>query len=160
MRIRQVLSASLMTFAVGVCPLAAQQSLQGSWTIVENWGHDTEAGEWRNENVQPSLYIFLDGHYSIAKVNGDQARPLVAEDATRASLTAEQAASVWLLYTSNSGTYETTSSTLTTHPTVALWPNFMEGGSETFTFEVEGDELLLSQTGEGFSWNARLRRLR
>ena len=162
MRIQQVLRVGLMTFALGVDPAAAQDSLQGSWAIVESWGHDEQAGEWRIENVQPSLYIFLDGYYSIALVRGNEPRPLMPEGTTWDAMTEEQLRSVCsgAVFSANSGTYEVVGSSLTTKPLVAKWPNLMEGGSASYTFEMEGDELLLSQAGEGFSWNARLRRLR
>ena len=162
MRVRHTLSVALATFAFVVCPVAAQQSLQGSWTIVESWGHDAQAGEWRTENVQPSLYIFLDGYYSMSLVRGNEPRPLMPEGVTWDTMTEEQLRSVCsgAVFSANSGTYEVDGSSLTTKPMVAKWPNLMEGGSATFTFEMEGDMLRLSQSGEGFSWNARLRRLR
>ena len=41
----------------------------------------------------------------------------------------------------NSGTYEVSGSTFTTRPMVAKNPNFMSGGSLTYTFEIDGDTL-------------------
>ncbi len=37
-------------------------------------------------------------------------------------------------------------STLTTRPNVAKNPNFMSGGSVTYTYEIEGDTLRLTLT--------------
>jgi hypothetical protein len=139
-------------------PAVAQEWLNGSWVIVESWGENDQAGEWRYESPQPSLFIFLDGYYSIAYVNSDSPRPLMDEDDTRIGLTPEEAAAVWLTYVSNSGTYEIDGSAIVTRPTVALWPNFMEGGSATYVFEIEGDMLRLTRSENGFIWNARLRR--
>jgi hypothetical protein len=82
------------------------------------------------------------------------------EGANRVDLSAEQTAAVWIPYISNSGMYEITPSTITTRPMVALWPNFMEGGSATYTYEVQGDMLRLSRREEDFLWNANLRRVR
>ena len=141
-------------------PAVAQESLNGSWVMVERWGENDQSGQWRVENVQPSLFIFLEGHYSIAYVDGDSPRPLMDEDGTRADVDCEQAASMWFPYVSNSGTYEINGATIVIHPTVALFPNFMEGGSHTYAFEFDGDFLRLTRSEQGFTWNARLRRTR
>jgi hypothetical protein len=138
---------------------APDQPLQGAWHLVEVWGSDSASGEWRTTSVQPSVYLFLNGYYSIAAVGGNEKRPQMKEDATRAGLTAEEAASVWIPYTSNSGRYEMAGDQLTIRPMVALWPNFMEGGSATYTFTMEGERLHLWTSGEGTSWHARLERL-
>ncbi len=139
-------------------PAWAQSDLNGVWEIVEAFGHNTE-GDWTWDNVQPSLYLFQDGYYSITYVAGNEARPLMADDATREELTAEQAASVWIPYVSNAGTYEVSESTLTTKPMVSLWPNFMEGGSATYTYSMEKDMLTLSREGDGWTWTGKLRRI-
>jgi len=49
-------------------------------------------------------------------------------------------------FIANSGTYEVSGSTLTTRPIVAKNPNFMSGGSVTYTYEIEGDTLRLTLT--------------
>ena len=130
----QAYLVALILLSLSAMPAVAQESLNGSWVIVESWGEDDQSGQWRVENAQPSLFIFLEGHYSIAYVRGDSPRPLMDEDATRADLDCEQAASMWFPYVSNSGTYEINGATIVIHPTVALSPNFMEGGSETYAF--------------------------
>jgi hypothetical protein len=160
MRIRQILPTALATLVFVVPPVDAQESLLGGWTIVESWGSNPQAGEWRVEDAQPSLYLFLDGYYSIAYVAGDQPRALTPEGAGRTDLSADQAAAVWIPYVSNSGIYEITPSTITFRPMVALWPNFMEGGSAIYTYDVQGDMLRLSRREEDFSWNANLRKVR
>ena len=145
--------------ALGVGPAGAQGSVHGAWRIVETWGHNPQSGEWRTENVQPSVFLFMDGYYSIAYVRGEEARPLMPEDAIRRDLTAEQAAAVWIPYTSNSGTHEITQTTIVTRPIVAVWPNFMEGGSAVYTYSVDGDKMQLTFANETVSWNAKLKRL-
>ena len=156
----RVFLVALILSSLSAMPAVAQESLNGSWVIVESWGEEDQSGQWRVENAQPSLFIFLEGHYSIAYVRGDSPRPLMDADATRADLDCEQAASMWFPYVSNSGTYEINGATIVTHPTVALWPNFMEGGSATYAFEVDGDLLRLTRSEQGSTWNARLRRTR
>jgi len=134
--------------------------VNGSWRIVEASGENAERGEWRDANVQPSFFMFMDGHYSMAYVGGGERRPLMPEDASRGDLTADQVASIWLPYVSNSGNYEITSSTLTTRPVVALFPNFMEGGSQQWSYSREGARLRLSRSAEGFSEILILERVR
>ena len=160
MRLLKVVLALAAPFAISIQAAGAQEPLHGAWQIVETWGHNAQDGEWRTENVQPSVFLFTEGYYSIAYVNGEESRPLMAEDATRQDLTAEQAAAVWIPYTSNSGIYEITPTEITTRPMVAVWPNFMEGESRVYTYRFDGDLLELSSSGEDWSWNARMRRLR
>jgi len=155
-----------VTFSVLGCltvttPLPAQSDLNGAWSIVEMSGHNAE-GDWESNPVQPSLYIFMDGYYSIMLVSGSEARPLMAEDATRASITDEEMRSIFMQFIANSGTYEVSGSTVTTKPMVALWPNFMEGGSSQFQYVIDDGMLVLSDEDEdqGWWWTAKLERLR
>ena len=46
----------------------------------------------------------------------------------------------------NAGQYEIDGSKLTTHPTVALSPNFMTGGSWEIEYKIEGDTLWWTRT--------------
>lgn len=132
--------------------------ITGAWVKIGEWGTDASGQVWRTENVQPSLYLFQDGYYSIAYVSGDEARPLFGTQADREALTSEEAASVWMPYISNSGTYEITPSSFTVRPMVALWPDYMAGGSRVYAYRVEEGMLHLSTQENGWSWNAVLRR--
>jgi hypothetical protein len=146
---------------VGPHALSAQNELVGVWQAVERSGTGPE-GEWTDQPVQPSLYIFADGYYSIMFVAGSESRPLLAEDATRDGLTEDQLRSIFMTFVANSGTYEIEGSSLTVRPTVALWPNYMEGGSTIYEYEIEGDELVLT-TGDFIvagSYRTKLVRLR
>ena len=146
---------------LGASPAWAQSDLNGVWEIVEAFGHNAE-GDWNVENVQPSLFIFMDGYYSIALVRGNEPRPLMPEGTTWDTMTEDQLRSVCSgdYFSANSGIYEVSESSLTTRPMVAKWPNFMEGGSATYTFRLDGDMLTLSREGEGWNWTNKLRRLR
>ncbi len=155
------LAMFVLNYATLATPLCAQTELNGAWTYVEVSGHTSE-GDWEWKPVQPSLYLFMDGHYSIMYVMGSESRPLMADDATREGITDEQMRSIFMPFVANSGTYQVTGSTLTTKPTVALWPNFMEGGSAEFRYAIENGMLILrrSNEAEGWWWTAKLRRLR
>ena len=62
-------------------------------------------------------------------------------------------------FVANSGTYQVKEGKLETKPIVALWPNFMEGGSATYSYVVEGDALTLSGGDEESSWTVKLARI-
>jgi hypothetical protein len=146
---------------VGPHALSAQNELVGVWQAVERSGTGPE-GEWTDQPVQPSLYIFADGYYSIMFVAGSESRPLLAEDATRDGLTEDQLRSIFMTFVANSGTYEIEGSSLTVRPTVALWPNYMEGGSTIYEYEIEGYERVLT-TGDfivACAYRTKLVRLR
>jgi len=142
-------------------PLLAQSELNGVWSIAEVSGHNAE-GDWEWNPVQPSLYIFMDGYYSMAQVNGSEPRPLMPDGTTWDNMTEDQLRSVCstAVFSANSGTYEVSGSSLTTRPMVAKWPNFMEGGSASYTYSMETDMLTLVREGDGWSWKVTLRRLR
>lgn len=161
MRISVGVLAVVVVSFLGTSPLHAQNSPEGAWTVVEAWGQNPTDGEWRvGDTLQPSLFLFTDGHYSIAWVGQDHPRPLMPEGATRSTLTPEQADSVWIPYTSNSGTFEVEGSTLVTHPMVALIPNFMEKGTtRSYELDWDGDDMLLRTTGDGLWYVWKLKRL-
>jgi hypothetical protein len=70
----------------------------------------------------------------------------MADDADRGTITDEQIRSIFMPFIANSGTYELDGSKLITRPTVALWPNFMTGGSATYEYKIDGATLLLTTT--------------
>ncbi|MDR8389582.1 lipocalin-like domain-containing protein [Aliifodinibius sp. S!AR15-10] len=158
---------SIMYFALAIClclqfnvtNVWAQDDLNGAWQATEAWGNNSEDGDWELKDLQPSLYIFLDGYYSIMLVTGEKARPLMKKDATRSSISDEEMRSIFMPFIANSGTYEVKGSSITTKPMVALWPNFMEGESDTFQYRFENDMLVLSDEGEDWNWTAKFKRL-
>lgn len=162
MWIRSTLVPALLALLANSPQLQAQTSIEGAWTIVETWGETATGEAWSfGDNVQPSLFIFLDGYYSFTAVNGPQPRPLPPEGIARSDLTPEDGDAVWRSYLSNSGTYQVSNSTLTTHPKVALWPPFMEeDSSPVYELAWEGEDLLVT-TRAGEAWRVwRLRRLK
>jgi hypothetical protein len=80
-------------------------------------------------------------------VPGDEPRELFSGDAPVLGTLEPTDAEVLTAFGSfiaNSGTYEVSGSTITTRPTVAKTPNFMAGGSLSYTYRVEGDTLWLT----------------
>ena len=138
----------------------AQSDLNGAWERFEVSGTNAD-GDWKVDNVQPSLYLFQDGYYSIMLVRGNEPRPLMPEGTSWDSMTEEQLRSVCssAVFTAHSGTYEVSGSSLTTKPMVAKWPNYMEGASVTRTYRVDGDMLYISGERGGGTFTDKLRRL-
>ncbi len=133
--------------AVGCQPATEEAGpLEGAWKLVElsTTSPDTSS---TITSPQPSLYIFAKQHYSVMYVPGSEPRQLFSGDDPIIGSTAPTDAEKLAAYDSfiaNSGTYELTDSTLTTRPMVAKNPNFMAGGSLTFTYRVEADTLRLT----------------
>lgn len=154
------LTTLLLMFAVAP-QLHAQLSIEGAWVIADVWGETATGEAWSFGGVvQPSLFIFADGYYSITAVNSAAPRPEIPEGTSRADLTPEEGEGVWRSYLSNSGTYKVVGSTLVTHPSVALWPPFMaEASTTTYEMEWDGANLLVT-TRAGNAWRVwRLHRL-
>ncbi len=126
--------------------VAAAPSVEGAWRITEfsSTGPDTS---YAISDPQPSLLIFLAGHYSQMYVPGDEPRELFSGDEPVLGALEPTDAEVLTAFGSfiaNSGTYEVSGSTITTRPIVAKNPNFMAGGSISYTYRVEGDTLWLT----------------
>ncbi len=123
--------------------LQAQSALEGAWKMEEvTINEGPNAGT--NTNPQPSLFIFTKQHYNIMYVRGTEPRPLLEEGSSRTTITQAEMRATFVPFVANSGTYELNGSTLTTNPNVALWPNFMSGGTGTFDYRVEGNSLWLT----------------
>ena len=152
--------ASLMLLSLSLLVGCAQTQQEAETTEPAEPARGLVEGVWRlsqvtitggpNEgtipNPQPSLYMFGQRHYSIMRVNGTEARPLWPEGVGRADLTDSQVRATFGPFIANAGEYETDGTMITTRPIVALSPNFMSGGSETFVYQVEGDQLVLVDT--------------
>ena len=142
---------SFAGFLVVLLIVACQQSpaepepgpLEGGWKSVEISGSGPDTS-WTITSPQPSLYIFAKQHYGIMYATGSKPRALFNESAAQGGTDAEKVAA-YDSFVANSGTYETTESTITTRPIVAKWPNFMTGEeSVTFEYRTEGDSLWLT----------------
>ena len=124
----------------------AEPGLEGAWETTE-FSLVSPDTSYTISDPQPSLYVFLSSYYSVMYVPGDEPRELFAGDQPVLGAVEPTDAEKVVAFNSfiaNSGTYELTDSTLTTWPMVAKTPNFMAGGSLTFTYQVEDDNLRLT----------------
>jgi hypothetical protein len=123
-----------------------EQPLEGAWKAVEVSVTAADTS-WTATDLQPSLYIFAAQHYSIMFVPDTEPRQLFSGDDPVLGLvepTDAEKVAAFDSFIANSGTYGVSGSTLTTRPIVAKTPNFMAGGSLTFTYQIEGDTLWLT----------------
>ena len=93
--------------------------------------------------TQPSIYLFTKKHYSITYVSSDAPRPAM-DDLSKA--TAAELRSVFVdSFIANAGTYEMKDGKLTTRPTVAKSPGFMQDGNfVTMSVKINGKGLVAS----------------
>jgi hypothetical protein len=124
----------------------AESPLVGAWRITE-FSFASPDTSFTISDPQPSLMIFLTSHYSQMYVPGDEPRELFSGD--EPVLGAQEPTDAEVLtafgsFIANSGTYEVSGSTIVTRPIVAKTPNFMAGGSLSYTYRLDGDTLWLT----------------
>lgn len=170
----KLLSLFALMLVAGTAPAAAQVDLEGAWKPVAIWGDTQERGKWSFETAQPGLFLFHDGHYSFMYLDSDKARPLMPAYPTRASIPEKDLRIITEGFVANAGVYSVEGNKLTTRPSIAWWPNFMEGGHNEWTIEGQGDIVTISIQGgaraqkdgtqipvpEGRSYSIRLKRIR
>jgi hypothetical protein len=117
----------------------AKHPIEGVWRIVEIRNVGPE-GETVNPAPQPSLYIFTARHYSMIWVPGREPRQGSAKTWFP---TYDEKVKDFETLIVNSGTYDLTDSTLTTHPMVAKTPEYV-GGKGVFDYRIVADTLWLT----------------
>ena len=134
-----------VAFSLYVNPASAQSELDGAWEVTE------AKSDWSGtvENVQPGLYIFHGGYYSVLHVWDNEPRPLYEEDESRDTVSHEKLLSIVVGIEGNSGRYVVDGSTVTLSPMVAIDPNYMMGETRSYVFELDGDELILTDDSNG-----------
>jgi hypothetical protein len=131
----------VLAFAVSFAAQSKSGSIRGAWKLTQVTRTGPSAVS--NGNPQPSLYLFTAKHYSIMSVNSEQPRPSVGRGEVPQA-TADQLRAMWDPFTANSGTYEISGDTLTTHPMVAKNPGVMVSGNfTTYTVTIQGNTLTL-----------------
>ena len=122
---------------------SADSGIQGVWRMTERETKGPNAGI--NKNLQPNLYIFTRGHYSIVSVTSDKPRPNQPQDLAKA--TAAELNATWGPFVAHSGTYEVKGEILTLRPIVAKNPTVMTPGSAgapaASSFKIDGKTLVL-----------------
>ncbi len=133
----RTLVALCVVLLIIACQQPAVGPLEGAWKFNEVSFTSTDTS-WTDTDPQPSLYIFLNRHYSTVFVLGSESRDLFSDQPTDAERLA-----AYDNFIANSGTYEVSDSTLTVRPSVAKVPNGMSGESFRYTYRLEGDTLRL-----------------
>ena len=109
-------------------------------------------------DLQPSLYIFTEGYYSMMFVPGADPRPEFQGGVQGAS--DEDIKAAFMTFVANSGTYEVSGSTLTRNILLARVPTAM-GVTNEWEYSVDGDTLIITATNAntGVVTRTTLRRL-
>jgi hypothetical protein len=118
-----------------------QQGPEGVWKIDEIKTVDAN-GQTTDMNVQRSLVIFRDGHYSFVFTFGDGLRKLAAEHWYPTDAEKIDAFNTLVV---NTGTYELTESRLVFRPLAAKAEEFA-GGHYGCDYRIDGDTLYLIET--------------
>jgi hypothetical protein len=136
-----VIPTMALGLMLGGTPGAAQNSIEGAWTVQE-W---TLGGEATRE-VQPGMFLFTSTHYSIFYVN--QLAPRAAPaDRSSGGMTDAEKLVAYDEFTANAGRYELEGNTLTTRAFVAKNPNYMAlwpDNAQEYTVAWDGDDLLFT----------------
>lgn len=116
----------------------ATSPLVGVWQLEETTAYNQEGELVYDPEVQTGLFVFTDGHYSIMWTRNP--RPPAAQ---HWNATDEERLTSFNTMIAHAGRYTHTDTTLRVFAEVAKSPEFV-GGSETFSYRVEGDTLHLT----------------
>ena len=133
-----ILTAVLPAWACNSAPATPVSPVEGAWRFSQLQRVSAD-GETTTIPTQESMVLFSGGHYSIAFSSGDSGVPPYAE--TWAP-TEEEAVARMASIVVNSGTYQISGSTLTTHPLFALVPSYV-GGRAEYELSLSGETLTL-----------------
>lgn len=120
--------------------VSSHTQLIGAWLIAET-SVTTPEGTTINENPQPGVYIFTERHFSNMLIPNAEGRPPFSTEWTDAERLA-----AYDNFIADSGSYELTDSSLTTHNIIAKVPNVMDA-SLTYQYSLDGDSLVLTLRG-------------
>lgn len=122
-------------------PAMSQDTLEGAWSHIATIATDS-AGATRSIWTQPGLYLFVDGHYSMTRVDSDVPRPEFPED--RATAAPELLTRIWQPFTAQAGEYAVEGNRMVTQPKVAKNPGVMRPGSvNQYDVRISGDTMWL-----------------
>jgi hypothetical protein len=117
-----------------------QGTLQGAWKVTE-FSTSISSASKITTTAQPGIFIFTKKHYSIMFLSIDKPR----SEVPLKNPTDAQKVAAWEPLSANSGSYEITGTTLTTHPMIAKNPAVMKPGAfVTYDFKIQRNTLLLT----------------
>ncbi|HMB90491.1 MAG TPA: lipocalin-like domain-containing protein [Rhodothermales bacterium] len=133
---------------VGGCHASASQgtmpgtpsssSLIGAWRLIETQAYNQEGEKVYDPEVQTGLFLFTDAHYSIMWTR--EPRPPAVQ---HWKATDEERLASFNTLIAHAGRYTKTDTTLHVFAEAAKSPEFV-GGTEVFSYRIEGDTLLLT----------------
>ena len=141
---RSFLFRSLLFLAAGFLATPAtgiaqdESPVQGAWILTGLESADGTAVS----PVLPALLLYTETHYSTMYARGDEARADLSDEPSD-----EEIVAAYGSFVANSGRYDIDGDQVTTRAFVAKNPNYMHAwpdNTQTFTFAVDGDQLLLT----------------
>ncbi len=118
----------------------AQNPLTGVWKLT---AYIQDGVEGTTFPAQPGIYIFTDKYFSIVAISGRQPRP----EADPSTATDKDILASWRPLVAQSGTYETSGTTVTMHPAVAKQAERMRANCQwTLTYRLDANTLLITET--------------
>ena len=140
---RLLISVVVIACASGSILAQSKPSIQGVWRVVEVTTSGPNAST--NKSPQPGVYIFTAKHYSLVRDTASEVRPAIK---AAANITPAEALATLNPFFAQSGTYEVSGSSVITTSIVALRPpqQGKYGGSNTWSFKLQGDTLWMTQT--------------
>jgi len=136
---------------------ASAQNVAGAWRLDEATmpGPDGKTAKF----INPNIYLFTKGHFSIIRVEGD--KPRSTDSWT--TMTPEQVIDTYIKqFTASGGTYDMKGSALTMKTTIAKNPAFMARANWiSYTVKVNGKTMTLTATAtnEGPTKNPQIMKL-
>jgi hypothetical protein len=121
---------------------ASGNPLIGAWKVTEI----ADANATPITAPQPGLYVFTQGHYSFARINGN--KPLPDYPSNDKATDADKVAVFNALYL-NTGTYTVSANRLTTKAMVAKSAFAIGGAGNQYEFTITGNTLVLVQRPSG-----------
>ncbi|MCK5442936.1 MAG: lipocalin-like domain-containing protein [Maribacter sp.] len=125
-------------------------NLEGIWTVIERKMEFSDTTHV-TKSPQPSLWIFSDGYYSATNVTGSGHRETFKE---ASNPTIDEIIKAYKSFSTNTGRYEATDSTLLTFPIIAKVPAY-SGGRGIYELTIESDTLYLSMIEEYYENGAK-----
>ena len=125
-------------------------NLEGNWIVVEKMMEFSDTTHLI-KSPQPSLWIFSDGYYSATNITGVRPREIFKESSNPST---DEIIMAYKSFSTNTGRYVSTDSTLLTFPIIAKVPAY-SGGRGIYELTVDSDTLHISMIEEYYGNGAK-----
>ena len=145
-----ILAVSLLLSCTKKKVKVLSNNLEGNWIVVEKMMEFSDTTHLI-KSPQPSLWIFSDGYYSASNITGVRPRKIFKESSKP---TTDEIIRAYKSFSTNTGRYVSTDSTLLTFPIIAKVPAY-SGGRGIYELTIDSDTLYLSMIEEYYKNGAK-----